>query len=241
MIDRTVKTSLDSFVADLRATHGGNLDGVMCYGAGATGAAESRADYHVLVALKRITPEDLRQVQAPTREWQRMGYPLPLYFTVEELLNSADVFPIEFYRMKRSRVVLYGNDHFANIEISNENLRHQTEYELRSKLLQLRKLYIPASVSTEKLCDLMASSMSSFAALFTSILLLEGREPTIAKMETVREVMKLVGGDAAPFAEVQSSCATKTELPTLDKATGLFGRYFVEIERVIEHVNQMAD
>ena len=52
---------------------------------------------------------------------------------------------------------------------------------------------------------------------------------------------ELVGGDIAPFAEVQATCATNTELPSLDKATGLFGRYFVEIERVIEHVNQMAD
>lgn len=240
MIDRIVQTALNSFVADLRATHGGNLYAVVLYGAGTAGEDESRADFHVLVALNRITPEDLRQSQAPTREWQRLGYSLPTYFTTEELQNSADVFPIEFYRMKRSRVVLYGHDPFEKLEISDANLRHQTEYELRSKLLQLRRLYIPASVSADKLCDLMTNSLSSFAALFTSVLLLEGRQPTVAKMETVRAVTQLVGGQIEPFEAIRARCDAKTDLPSLEDATALFGRYFVEIERVIEHVNQLT-
>ena len=39
--------------------------------------------------------------------------------------------------MERARKVLYGADVLANLEISDEYLRHQTEYELRSKLIQL--------------------------------------------------------------------------------------------------------
>lgn len=240
MIDRIVQTALNSFVADLRATHGDNLYAVVLYGAGTAGMDDLRSDFHVLVALNRITPEDLRQSQAPTREWQRLGYPLPTYFTTEELQNSADVFPIEFHRMKHSRVVLYGHDPFENLEISDANLRHQTEYELRSKLLQLRRLYIPASVSVDKLCDLMTSSLSSFAALFTSVLLLERQQPTVAKMETVRAVMKIVGGRTEPFEAIRARCDAKTDLPTIEDATALFGNYFAEIERVIEHVNRLT-
>ena len=104
------------------------------------------------------------------REWQRLGHPLPVYFTVEELSDAADVFPIEFHQMANARIVLYGHDPFEFVQLSDANLRHQTEYELRSKLLQLRRLYIPASVSIEKLCDLMNDSLSSFAALFRAVL-----------------------------------------------------------------------
>lgn len=240
MIERAVQTTLENFVADLRATHGSNLHAVVCYGAGAAGAAESRADYHVLVALGRITPEDLRQAQAPTREWQRLGYGLPTYFTTEELRESADVFPIEFHRMKNSRVVLYGADPFAELEISDANLRHQTEYELRSKLLQLRRFYITASISTEKICDLMTSSMSSFAALFSSVLLLHGRRALVGRSETIRAVVELVGGSVEPFEAIRTRCRESPDEISLEDATTLFGRYFVEIERVIEHVNRMA-
>src|SRR5918911_2034668 len=164
MANKVAQEAFNHLIGDLRATHGDNLASVVLYGSAASGDfVQIESDYNLLIALERITPEDLRLAQAPMREWQRLGHPLPLYFTSRELRDAADVFPIEFHQMRRARVVLYGRDPFESLEISDENLRHQTEYELRSKLLQLRRLYIPASVSVEKLCDLMAESLTSFA------------------------------------------------------------------------------
>src|SRR3954463_1908362 len=146
-----VQEALNHLVDDLRSTHGDNLASIVLYGSAAAGDhAELRSDYNLLIALNRITPEDLRLAQAPMREWQRLGHPLPVYFTVEELSDASDVFPIEFHQMANARVVLYGRDPFESIEFSDANLRHQTEYELRSKLIQLRRMYIPASNSVEK-------------------------------------------------------------------------------------------
>src|SRR6266542_4600673 len=100
MVRRIVKEALNSLVQDLQATHGNNLASVVLYGSAAAGDhVELRSDYNLLIALNRITPEDLRQAQAPMREWQRLGHPLPVYFTVEELSDAADVFPIEFHQM----------------------------------------------------------------------------------------------------------------------------------------------
>src|SRR6266550_2208525 len=166
MIKTVVQEALNGLINDLRATHGDNLSSVVLYGSAAAGDhIELRSDYNLLIALRRIAPEDLRLAQAPMREWQRLGHPLPVYFTVEELSDAADVFPIEFYQMENARIVLYGEDPLAFLKLSDANLRHQAEYELRSKLIQLRRLYIPASVSIEKLCDLMSDSLASFAAL----------------------------------------------------------------------------
>src|SRR5688572_25778545 len=155
-VKSAVREALRALVDELRATHKDNLASVVLYGSAAAGDDfELRSDYNLLIALNRITPEDLRLAQAPMREWQRLGHPLPVYFTVEELSDAADVFPIEFHQMANARVVLFGHDPFEYAKLSDANLRHQTEYELRSKLIQLRRLYIPASVSLEKLCDLM--------------------------------------------------------------------------------------
>src|SRR6185369_2841786 len=194
-----IKEELNGLVEDLKATHGDNLASVVLYGSAAAGDhVELRSDYNLLIALNRITPEDLRLAQAPMREWQRLGHPLPVYFTVEELSDAADVFPIEFHQMANARVVLHGHDPFEFVQLSTDNLRHQTEYELRSKLIQLRRLYIPASVSIEKLCDLMSDSLSSFAALFRAVLLLFGEEAPVGKPEVVRATARLVKLDASP-------------------------------------------
>src|SRR5215212_1480191 len=150
MVKTVVQEALKGLVEDLRAAHGANLSSIVLYGSAAAGDhAELHSDYNLLIALNRITPADLRLAQAPMREWQRLGHPLPVYFTVEELSDAADVFPIEFHQMANARVVLYGHDPFEFVKLSDANLRHQAEYELRSKLIQLRRLYIPASVSIQ--------------------------------------------------------------------------------------------
>ncbi|MEJ7615440.1 MAG: hypothetical protein WKF30_00375 [Pyrinomonadaceae bacterium] len=130
-----------------------------------------------------------------------MGHPI-LYFTADELRSAVDVFPIEFHRMERARVVLYGQDPFETIRISDANLRHQTEYELRSKLLQLRRHYIPSSVSLEKLTALMSDSLESFATLFAPVLLLHGQHPPIAKQECIAATVRFLRLEAEPFERI---------------------------------------
>src|SRR5215210_483420 len=135
MANRVAQEAFNHLVGDLRSTHGENLAAVVLYGSAAAGdAVADSSDYNLLIALHRITPEDLRLAQAPMREWRRLGHPLPVYFTTEELRDAADVFPIEYHQMQSARVVLYGDDPFASLVIDDANLRHQTEYELRSKL-----------------------------------------------------------------------------------------------------------
>jgi len=240
MVNKAIEEALSGLVEDLRATHGNNLACVVLYGSAAAGDHnELRSDYNILIALHRITPEDLRQAQAPMREWQRLGHPLPVYFTIEELSDAADVFPIEFHQMANARVVLYGHDPFEFVQLSSANLRHQTEYELRSKLIQLRRLYIPASVSIEKLCDLMSDSLSSFAALFRAVLMLHDQQAPVSKPDCVRATAKLLRLDSAPFERI-FEFRTGGNLPTSEKeANDLFGAYLFQIEQVVEAVDNL--
>jgi predicted nucleotidyltransferase len=242
MIKTVVQEALNGLINDLRATHADNLASVVVYGSAAAGDhIELRSDYNLLIALKRITPEDLRLAQAPMREWQRLGHPLPVYFTLEELSDAADVFPIEFHQMANARIVLYGRDPFEFVRLSDTNLRHQTEYELRSKLIQLRRLYIPASVAVDKLCDLMSDSLASFAALFRAVLLLHGQEAPVAKPDCVRATVRLLKLDADPFERIFSFRATGT-LPATEKETNdIFAAYLAQIEQVIEVVDELDE
>jgi predicted nucleotidyltransferase len=240
MTKSVVQDALNHLVEDLKATHGENLASVVLYGSAAAGDhIELRSDYNLLISLNRITPEDLRQAQAPMREWQRLGHPLPVYFTVEELSDAADVFPIEFYQMEHARIVLYGTDPFAFVKLSDANLRHQAEYELRSKLIQLRRLYIPASVSVEKLCDLMSDSLASFAALFRAVLVLHGKEAPVAKPDCVRATAQLLKLNAEPFERIFEFRTSGKFPATEEEANAIFGAYMDQVEQVIEVVDEL--
>lgn len=231
--------ALTHLVDELRAAHGDNLASVVLYGSAAAGDhIEQRSDQNILIALNRITTEDLRLSQAPISAWQALGQPLPVYFSVEELNDAADVFPIEFLQMEKARKVLHGRDPFELIKISRANLRHQTEYELRTRLIQLRRMYIPASISIEKLSNLMSDSLASFAALFRAVLILHGQEPPITKADTVRASVRLLELDATPFERIFELRTSRLSL-TETEANQVFAAYMAQIEHVIKVVDRI--
>ena len=237
-----MKQQFDAFIDDLRATHRKNLSSVILYGSAATGDfVPKKSDYNILIALQKIAPEDLRNAHASIREWVRMGHPVPVYFTVSELQNAADVFPIEFSQMEVARKVLYGTDVLAGLEFSDQNLRHQTEYELRSKLIQLRRGYIPASASVNGLKKLMAESLASFAALFRAVLVIYGLEPPATKREIVALTAQHLKIDGTPFEKI-FNIRENNFTAVLDEtsANALFGEYMEQIENVINAVDSIG-
>lgn len=238
-----MRHQFDAFIDDLKTTHGRNLASVVLYGSAATGDfVRSQSDYNLLIALHRITPKDLRAAQAPLREWNKMGHPIPVYFTVSELQTAADVFPIEFHQMERARSVLYGADVLTDLNISDKFLRHQTEYELRSKLIQLRRSYIPASARVETLVNLMAESLSSFSAIFRAVLLIHGFEPPQTKREIMAATAKRLNIDGAPFEKILDIRENDAD-KSLDEMTAnqIFSDYMEQIERVIEAIDLLRE
>jgi predicted nucleotidyltransferase len=235
-----IDAALNRLVYELRAAHGENLSSIVLYGSVAAGDhVELRSDHNLLIVLDRIALEDLRLSHETMRDWLSHGQPMPVYFTVDELKRAADVFPIEFLQMEQARKILHGLDPFEFVEISQANLRHQTEYELRTKLIQLRRLYIPASKSTEKLSALMSDSLASFAALFRAVLILHGHEPTVSKSDNVRATARLLGLEETSFERI-FALRSKPELKlTETEANTVFSAYMAQVERVIEAVDRL--
>jgi len=228
-----------AFVDDVRATHGRNLAAVILYGSAAAGDfIPKHSDYNILIALKTITPKELREAHASIREWHKMGHPIPVYFTISELQNAADVFPIEFHQMSLAHKVLYGTDVLAGLKISDQFLRHQTEYELRSKLIQLRRQYIPASASVDGLKTLMAESLASFSALFRAVLLLHGTTAPTTKHEIVALTVERLELDGSVFERI-FNIREGNYAGNLDEVTSnkLFAEYMGQIEKVIDAVD----
>lgn len=237
-----IDSALNRLVDDLRAAYGENLASIVLYGSVAAGDhVELRSDHNLLIVLKRIALEDLRLSQTTIRDWLSLGQPMPVYFTVEELKRAADVFPIEFLQMEQARKVLHGGDPFELVEISSANLRHQTEYELRTKLIQLRRLYIPASASAEKLAALMNDSLASFAALFRAVLILHGQEPPVGKAQSVRATVSLLKLDGSPFEKIFELRAKAKSTLTEAESNRVFAAYMTQIERVIEDVDRLEN
>ena len=240
MTDDIKSRVLQRLVEALIAAHGGNLASITLYGSTAVeDTTDEDAHHNVLVVLRQIALEDLRRSVEPVRVWTKASQPMPVYFSLDELQRAADVFPIEFLQMQKARKVLHGSDPLQLVETSDANLRHQLEYELRTKFLQLRRLYLPATQSAEKLTALMVESLSSFAALFRAVLMLRGREVPVGKREAIHATANELDLDVAPFDRILELGSSRRAKLSDAETNQIFGAYLAQLERVIDAVDQI--
>src|SRR4051812_22509210 len=90
-INMTVETKsrmLSELVTALQAAHGDNLLSVTLYGSSAHDEADS-AKHDVLIVLRQVDLNGLRQASDPIRAWVRGGQPMPVYFSQDELQRAA--------------------------------------------------------------------------------------------------------------------------------------------------------
>lgn len=229
---------LKDLVRKLNAVHGENLKSVVHYGS-AIGERDVEDDRpkKVLIVLDRIAPSDLKAAHGIAEWWRSEGNPVPVYFTAEEIADSSDVFPIEFIDMSKVRKVLHGTDPFDGLDIPTQNLRHQLEYELRAKLLRLRRLYIPASRNANQLAKLMAESLDNFAVLFRHVLVMLGKEAPFNKRDCVMKLAEELPLEKKVLERI-FEYAPDDEFWLESETNETFASYLAQIEKVIEVVDR---
>jgi hypothetical protein len=229
---------LTELVEKLTEAHRDNLKSVVLYGSAVVGGQlEEDRPKKVLVVLDRIAPHDLKSAHEVAEWWRSEGNPVPVYFTSEEMADSSDVFPIEFVDMSQVRHVLYGKDPFDGLDVPTQHLRHQLEYELRAKLLRLRRLYIPASRNANQLARLMAESLDNFSVLFRHVLVMRGKEASFNKRECVMKLADELQMDKKTFVRI-FEYAPDAEVWLESETNETFGKYLAQIEKVIEAVDR---
>ncbi|HEX5734087.1 MAG TPA: hypothetical protein VF131_14735 [Blastocatellia bacterium] len=229
---------LNEFVESLHKAHGDNLTSIVLYG---PALHDDRLDEdepkNILIILGRIMPDDLKAAHDVAEDWRLQGNPPPVYFTCKEIVDSSDVFPIEFIDMSGHRLLLYGDDPFVGLDIPTHNLRHQLEYELRGKLIRLRTLYIPASHNPNRLARLMVDSLDSFVILFRHVITIMGGKPLFEKRECIMELASRLNLDKRVFTRIFDYEADE-EIWLESETNETFAAYLLQIERVIDAVNQ---
>lgn len=229
---------LTEFIEKLAKAHGNNLKSIVLYGKAVEGSQmDDEARKKVLVVLDKITTDDLKSAHTVAEWWREVGNPFPVYFTEQEIADSADVFPIEFIDMSRVRHVVYGQDPFDALQIQTHNLRHQLEYELRGKLIRLRSLYFSASKNPNRLAALMADSLASFVDLFRHVLEIRGAQSPAEKNEVLLKIAEELNLDKRVFARIAQY--KKDEEVWLESETNeTFSAYLQLIEQVIHAVDK---
>jgi predicted nucleotidyltransferase len=194
---------LAGLVTKLKDAAASNLMSVILYGSAATEEFhEGHSDLNILCIMQSLGREDLAKLHAASAWWAKKGHPVPLFFTLKELRNSADVFAIELLDIKAAHRVLHGEDLMASVHVPMDLHRLQVERELRNNTLRLRQHYMRHPADSRKTLELMTSSISTFAALFRHALIALGEDPPPTKRSTMDRLGSVLGFDPAPFHSI---------------------------------------
>ena len=110
--------NLTDLVTRLKNAAGSNLLSVILYGSAATEEFHpGHSDLNVLCIMQSLGRDDLSKLHAASAWWVKKGHPAPLFFTLDELHHSADIFAIELLDMKAAHRVLHGEDVIASLHV----------------------------------------------------------------------------------------------------------------------------
>ena len=229
---------LDVLIDQLRQGLGGRLRSVVLYGSAARGDWErSTSDLNLILVLESLDPDALEALAPALTRWESRKQPLPRLFTPAMIVESADVFPIEFLDLQADRRVLHGDDAFAAVEVHTDHLRLQCERELREKMMRLREGYVETHGHPRRLRRLLTDSYTTFVALFRGCLHLHGDLVPVHNEEVVTAFCERGGLDATAFAEV---ARLKHGEPVQHDEKTVFAAYYAELTRAVSRVDRFV-
>jgi predicted nucleotidyltransferase len=230
--------NLADLVTRLKNAAGSNLLSVILYGSAATGEFhEGHSDLNILCIMQNLGRDDLSKLHDASAWWAKKGHPAPLFFTLNELQHSADVFAIELLDIKAAHRVLHGEDVMTLLHVPMDLHRLNVERELRNNTLRLRQLYLRHPGDSRKTLELMTSSISTFAALFRHALMALGEEPPSTKRSTMDRLGSVLGFDPSPFHTIfEIREGRKREREVDVQAT--FDAYLARVSKVAEEMDR---
>jgi hypothetical protein len=232
---------ISGFVSRLRDAAGNNLQSVVLYGSAASGDFHPEfSDLNLLCILGDASFPALNALAPAVDWWTKQKLPPPLMFTLDEMKHSADVFAIEFMDMQASHRVLFGEDVLTHLDIPLHLHRAQVEYELREKLLLLRRGLLLAAGKEARQWDLMLRSVPAFTTLFRHALIAFGAPATASKRDAIQQLSVRIKFDPAAFLQLLDIREHKADRKQFN-VTDLFTRYLAAVEQVTAAVDTMLD
>jgi hypothetical protein len=226
-------------IGDYRNIFGEDLISIILYGSGAgEDYVPGKSDLNFLIMLTERGIEGLDKVLETVGRWRKRNVAIPLFMTRNYLTGSLDAYPIEFLNMRRSYIVVAGEDVFAPIAFDPCHIRLQLERELRGKLLHLRSGYLATGGKPKKIRELIGASLTAFVSLFGALLYLKKLEIPKRKSDIIAAAGAALDVDAAVFLKCEA-IREGTDRFSQAEVSAVFRDYLKEVNRLCEMIDRM--
>ncbi|AEA33733.1 hypothetical protein [Hippea maritima] len=221
---------MNEFIEKLKETFGDRLISVGRHNIGVTSFLNKNG---VFVVLDKVSADDLFKIKSIYTKYKKQ-FSTPLVVDKEFFRRSADVFCMEMLELKENGEVVYGENLISNIEVEDEDLRRQIEYELRSKLLILKGAFIDLPLDRKVVDDIAYRSMYNFLLILRNLLRLRGK--LINDATLIEEFEKEFNIKLDAFKALRDT----PKIP-FDKLLKIFKKYIEEVDGLVKIADKVLD
>ncbi|MDD5477659.1 MAG: hypothetical protein PHG87_05655 [Candidatus Omnitrophica bacterium] len=230
------KNILQQFTQGLKDIYPEELVSLILYGSAVSGEfVDKHSNLNLLAVLINTDLELIRKSSKLIRKFKLIN---TLFLTEDYIVNSIDIFPIEFLDMQENYFVLYGKDVLKDIQVDIRNLRFQCEHELKAKLLKLRQAYLLLNNNLPALRSLLFMSFTSVLHILRNVLRIKGRKPPYLKHEVLKELALEFKIDLAVWEKVLSAKNKKIKLSARE-IEQLFVSFVRELDSLVATVDKL--
>ncbi|MBR4159640.1 MAG: hypothetical protein IKT97_06275, partial [Spirochaetia bacterium] len=162
-----IKSAEKDFVMQAKTAFGENLRSIIMYGSILTENYNPlSSDINLLIILNQTDPERIVVLGKYAAKTLQNNNITPTILSYNEFISSADIFPMEYFDIKELHKVLYGDDVFQGLEISQANLRLQTEDRLRGCINSLRQVLLLSESNPKYIANGVRHTHGLYNAIF---------------------------------------------------------------------------
>jgi hypothetical protein len=159
----------------LQKADGENLHSLILYGGLARGRYRAgRSDINIIIVIKDDSLSCLAAIAPILRDAWREIRLEPFILTVADVPRAAHAFAPKIMDIKRSHVVLFGDDPFAHVSIDRRDVARRVEQELRNLSMRLRRRFVVVHDDALMLRDALNDAAVTLRVDFNAMLDLAG-------------------------------------------------------------------
>ena len=192
---------------------------------------DSISDVNSIFVLKEMDLKFLELLAPLGKTYGKKRVAAPLIMTPAYIQASLDVFPIEFLNFKLIHATVFGEDVLKDIEISQFDLRHHCERELKVKLIWLRQGYLDAMGDRKLLTEGFVNSITGYIPLFRGVITLLGKEPPAKQSEVITALSEAANINTDVFTQVLKEKHEKIKL-SIEELNTMFEDYYEATEKI---------
>lgn len=234
-LPRKIQKTVDNFIDELKDVYADKLVSVVLYGSAASGEYISKhSNINLAIVLKDASIPSIKMCARFVNKNKFLSVN-PVFFTEDYVKRSLDVFPIEFLDIKENHIILHGKDVFKDIQIDLKNLRFQCEQELKSKILNIKKLYL-RNKNKLALKNILFKAVTSSLHILRNFVRLKGKEPSYRKDEILDELSGEFAVDVNPLKKILDAKNKNVRLNNKD-----IEELFTGLVETLENISDKVD